>query len=62
MTGKYLKRIIDGVPTAVVVIDKNLKAVFSNSAFKNLFPFDLKRRSTKRACKKGKSTAEFFRE
>ncbi len=40
MTGKYLKRIIDGVPTAVVVIDKNLKAVFSNSAFKNLFPFD----------------------
>ncbi len=40
MTGKYLKQIIDGVPTAVVVIDKNLKAVFSNVAFKNLFPFD----------------------
>ena len=39
MTGKYLKRIIDGVPTAVVVIDKNLKAVFSNSAFKGLFPY-----------------------
>ena len=39
MTGKYLKKIIDGVPTAVVVIDKNLKAVFSNSAFQSLFPF-----------------------
>ena len=39
MTGKHLKRIIDGVPTAVVVIDKNLKAVFHNSAFRNLFPF-----------------------
>ena len=39
MTGKYLKRIIDGVPTAVVVIDKNLKAVFSNTAFQGLFPF-----------------------
>lgn len=39
MTGKYLKRIIDGVPAAVFVIDKNLKAVFSNAAFKNLFPF-----------------------
>ena len=39
MTGKYLKRIIDGVPTAVVVIDKNLKAVFSNTAFRSLFPY-----------------------
>lgn len=39
MTGKYLKRIIDGVPTAVFVIDKKLNAVFSNVAFKNLFPF-----------------------
>lgn len=39
MTGKYLKKIIDGVPTAVVVIDKNLNAVFSNAAFRNLFPF-----------------------
>ena len=39
MTGKYLKRIIDGVPTAVVVIDKNLKVVFSNTAFQSLFPY-----------------------
>lgn len=39
MTGKYIKRIIDEVPTAVFVIDKNLKAVFSNTAFRNLFPF-----------------------
>lgn len=41
MTGKYLRRIIDGVPTAVVVVDKNLKAVFSNTAFQNLFPFEV---------------------
>ena len=39
MTGKHLRRIIDGVPTAVVVIDKNLKAVFSNTAFQSLFPY-----------------------
>ena len=39
MTGKYLRRIIDGVPTAVVVIDKNLRAVFTNTAFQSLFPF-----------------------
>lgn len=35
---KYYRRIIDGVPTAVIVADKNLKAVFTNTAFKNLFP------------------------
>lgn len=40
MTGKYLKRIIDGVPTAVMVVDKKLKTVFSNDAFRNLFPFE----------------------
>ena len=35
---KYYRQIIDGVPTAVVVADKNLKAVFSNTAFRTLFP------------------------
>ena len=35
---KYYRRIIDGVPTAVVVADKNLKAVFTNTAFRTLFP------------------------
>ena len=35
---KYYRRIIDGVPTAVIVVDKNLKAVFTNTAFRALFP------------------------
>lgn len=39
MTNQQFIRIIDGVPTAVVVIDKNFKTVFSNTAFRNLFPF-----------------------
>ena len=34
---KYYRRIIDGVPTAVIVADKNLKAVFTNTAFRSLF-------------------------
>lgn len=34
---KYYRQIIDGVPTAVIVADKNLNAVFTNAAFKNLF-------------------------
>lgn len=35
---KYYRQIIDGVPTAVIVVDKNLNAVFTNSAFRVLFP------------------------
>ncbi len=35
---KYYRQIIDGVPTAVIVADKNLKAVFTNTAFRTLFP------------------------
>lgn len=35
---KYYRRIIDGVPTAVIVVDNNLNAVFTNTAFRNLFP------------------------
>lgn len=38
---KYYRRIIDSVPTAVVVADKNLKAVFTNTAFRMLFPSGL---------------------
>lgn len=38
MIEKYYRRIIDGVPTAVIVVDQNLKAVFTNTAFRNLFP------------------------
>ena len=38
---KYYRRIIDGVPTAVIVADQNLKAVFTNAAFRALFPSGL---------------------
>lgn len=38
MTGKYLKKIIDGVPTAVMVADKKLNTLLTNEAFKSLFP------------------------
>lgn len=43
MIEKFYRRIIDGVPAAIVVADQNLKAVFSNAAFKNLFQGGLKR-------------------
>lgn len=38
MIEKYYRRIIDGIPAAVIVADKNLKAVFANAKFKELFP------------------------
>lgn len=38
MVSKYYRRIIDGVPTAVIVVDKNLKVVFTNTAFRTMFP------------------------
>ncbi|MDE6001826.1 MAG: SpoIIE family protein phosphatase, partial [Clostridia bacterium] len=38
MIEKYYRRIIDGVPTAVIVVDQNFKAVFTNAAFRALFP------------------------
>ncbi len=37
MIEKFYRRIIDGVPTAIIIVDKNLKVVFTNSAFKKLF-------------------------
>ena len=39
MTEKYLRRVLDNVKTAVVVADQNLKTVFCNRAFRNLFPY-----------------------
>lgn len=38
MTEKYLRRILDNVKSAVIVADQNLKTVFFNRAFRNLFP------------------------
>ena len=38
MTEKYLRRILDNIKCAVVVVDENLKAVYANRAFGVLFP------------------------
>lgn len=43
MIEKYYRRMIDGVPTAVIVVDQNLKAAFTNTAFRALFPSGLTR-------------------
>lgn len=37
MTDKYLRRIIDNVKTAVIAVDGNGKATFTNRAFRTLF-------------------------
>lgn len=43
MIEKYYRKIIDGVPSAVFVVDRDLKAVFMNAAFKTLFGRDFSR-------------------
>ena len=43
MIEKFYRRIIDGVPSAVIVADQNLKAVFTNAAFNTLFDNRIKR-------------------
>ena len=43
MIEKFYRRIIDGVPSAVIVADQNLKAVFTNATFKTLFDCNIKR-------------------
>ena len=43
MIEKFYRRIIDGVPSAVIVADQNLKAVFTNAAFNTLFDNTVKR-------------------
>jgi hypothetical protein len=37
MNDKIYRRMIDGVPSAVVAVDQNLKAVYMNTTFKTLF-------------------------
>ena len=44
---KYYRRIIDGVPTAVFVVDNNFKTVFTNTAFRSLFPSNMENGSLK---------------
>lgn len=39
MIEKYYRRMIDGLKTAVIVVDSNLKAVFTNAAFNKLFSY-----------------------
>ena len=43
MIEKFYRRIIDGVPSAVIVADQNLKAVFTNATFRTLFDSRLRR-------------------
>lgn len=45
MIEKFYRRIIDGVPSAIVVVDQNLKAVFCNSVFSTLFGKQFRRTS-----------------
>lgn len=45
MIEKYYKRIIDAVPSAIVVVDQNLNAVFCNSNFATLFGRNFRRAS-----------------
>ncbi len=56
MIEKYFRRIIDGVPSAVVVVDRNLRAVFANAPFKTLFGTQFTRTFLSRAvlCADGK--------
>jgi sigma-B regulation protein RsbU (phosphoserine phosphatase) len=43
MIEKFYRRIIDGVPAALIVVDQNLKCVFTNATFKTLFSSTLTR-------------------
>lgn len=49
MIEKFYRKIIDGVPSAVCVVDRELKAVFMNTAFKTLFGNDSRRCSLGKA-------------
>lgn len=57
MIEKYYRRIIDAVPTAVIVVDQNLKTVFTNQAFKALFNTPLSRGSVAKVvgCAEGRA-------
>ena len=45
MIEKYYRRLLDEVPSGLIVTDKNLKVVYANHAFKALFPSPFKRGS-----------------
>lgn len=49
MIEKYYRRIIDGVPTAVIVVNQNFETVFVNAAFRTLFSIDFKKGSLAKA-------------
>ncbi len=38
MIEKYYRRLLDGMPSGLAVTDKNLKVVYTNAAFRALFP------------------------
>lgn len=74
MIEKFYRRIIDGIPSAVIVADRNLKSVFTNAAFRTLFGENAMRGTlgkvtgcanagkgcTRSACARGCSLAEAF--
>ena len=43
MIEKFYRRMIDGMPAAVIVVDSNFRAVFANAKFRELFPSAAKR-------------------
>ncbi|MCD7729634.1 MAG: SpoIIE family protein phosphatase [Clostridia bacterium] len=43
MIEKFYRRMLDGIPAAIIAADKNLKVVFVNAKFKELFPSALNR-------------------
>lgn len=50
MIEKYYKRLLDGIPSGLVVTDKNLKVVYTNAAFRTLFPANVRRGSLGAIC------------
>lgn len=58
MIEKFYRKIIDGIPTAVIVVNQNLKVQFVNNAFRALFPSNLKRGSLKSICSCANATGE----
>ena len=50
MIEKFYRKIIDGVPAAVIVVNQNLKVVFVNNTFKTLFPSEYTKGSLEKMC------------
>ena len=51
MIEKYYRRLLDNLPSGIVVTDKNLKVVYTNQAFRVLFPSEAKRGTLGAVCR-----------